>query len=63
MRDEFDLPEMLTIHEVAQKLNVNYMTVFRWIKNGEIEAVRIGSKIWRIPRGSYLSLIALEEHL
>ncbi len=57
MRDKFDLPEMLSIQEVADRLNVNYVTVFRWVKSGEVEAVRIGRKIWRIPRESYLKLV------
>lgn len=57
MKNNFNLPEMLSIQEVADKLNVNYITVFRWVKSGEVEAVRLGSKIWRIPRESYLKLI------
>lgn len=36
-----------TPKEVAEILKVDYYTVLRWIKRGELEAVRFGNK-WRI---------------
>ena len=38
---------MLSINQVAQKLNVNYLTVYRWIKENKLKALRVG-KLWRI---------------
>jgi excisionase family DNA binding protein len=32
----------LNIDEVAREMEVSRRTVFRWIKNGEIESVKIG---------------------
>jgi len=37
-----------TPKEVAEILKVDYYTVLRWIKKGELEAVRFGTR-WRIP--------------
>lgn len=33
---------MLRVKEVAQRLNVHPATVYRWIKEGHLEAVRYG---------------------
>lgn len=38
---------LLTIPQVAARLNVQRMTVYRMIKAGKIQAVRIG-RLWRI---------------
>jgi excisionase family DNA binding protein len=33
--------ELLTVHEVAQRLRVDDTTVRRWIKNGVLEAIAL----------------------
>jgi excisionase family DNA binding protein len=38
----------LTVAEVAQRMRVSKMTVYRQIKSGALEAVRVG-KSFRIP--------------
>lgn len=38
---------MLSIRDVADALNINPMTVFRYIKKGIIKAVKVG-RDWRI---------------
>ena len=38
---------MLSIKEVALELNLNPMTVFRYIQKGKINAVKVG-RDWRI---------------
>ena len=38
---------MLSIKDVADALNLNPMTVFRYIKKGRIKAVKVG-RDWRI---------------
>ena len=39
--------EYLTASEVAKKLKLNQITVYRMINRGEIPAVKFG-KVWRI---------------
>jgi len=38
---------MLSIKDVADALNINPMTVFRYIQKGRIKAVKVG-RDWRI---------------
>ena len=40
--------EYFTPQEVAGKLKVNIHTVYRWIREGKLDAVKIGD-LWRIP--------------
>ncbi len=44
MQDEF-----YTLQEVAEMLKISYMTVFRWVKNGKLDASRVG-KQYRIKK-------------
>ena len=37
-----DWPEVLTAHEVAQYLRVNYMTVLKMTRDGRLPALAIG---------------------
>lgn len=39
-----------TVDEVAERLKVSHMTVYRWIKAGELDAYKIGGK-FRITEG------------
>lgn len=41
---------MLTLHEVAEHLGVHYMTVYRWVRQGELAGFRLGSRIRVRPR-------------
>ena len=41
--------EYYTIQEVADKLKVAYLTVYRWIQAGKLEAVKAG-KQYRITK-------------
>jgi excisionase family DNA binding protein len=43
-------PELLTVSEVAERLNVNRGTVIRWIRLGQLRALRLPSGVYRIPR-------------
>ena len=42
--------EVLTPAEVAKALSVSMDTVYKLIAEGEIKAVRIGQKLWRIDK-------------
>lgn len=44
------LPEAISIQHVAQLLDVNPMTIRRWIKARVIVAYRVGPRLIRIPR-------------
>lgn len=36
--------EYYTIQEVADKLKVAYLTVYRWIRSGNLKAVKVGKQ-------------------
>lgn len=44
-----DLPPVLTVAEAAEFLRVNKKLIYRLVRSGEIECLRLGSSI-RIPR-------------
>lgn len=44
------LPLLLTIPQVAEVLQVADRTVYRMIRSGELQAVKVGGS-WRVPRG------------
>lgn len=39
-----DLPDLLTVKEVAQVLRVSPLTIKRWGKRGKLPAIRINSR-------------------
>lgn len=39
-----DLPDLLTVKEVAQLLRVSVLTIKRWGKRGKLPAIRINSR-------------------
>jgi excisionase family DNA binding protein len=41
------LDEYFTVKEVAEKLKLNIMTIYKWINQGKIKAVKLGDT-WRI---------------
>lgn len=41
--------ELLTVQEVADFLRTTSTTIYRWLKNGKLQGVKIG-KEWRISR-------------
>ena len=48
---------LLTIPEVAQWAKVSTKTVYRWIDEGRIEAIRFGNRTCRIPEPSIKKLL------
>jgi excisionase family DNA binding protein len=53
------MEEYFTPQEIAEKLKIDMSTVYRWIKNGNLKAVKIGH-FWRISE-SELNRILGEE--
>ncbi len=43
------MQEIFTPDEIAEKLKVTRLTVYRWIDKGELQAFKAG-KMWRITR-------------
>lgn len=51
---EAQLPEYLTISEIASELRVSEFTVIGLVTKGELPALRIGQRgQYRVPRGGY----------
>ena len=50
----------MTLKEVAETLNLNYQTVFNWVKEGKLEAYRVGSG-WRVTESQLNKLIEKRE--
>jgi excisionase family DNA binding protein len=48
MPEALYMPAMLTCGEVAEALNVETSTVYRWAREGVVPSVRIGGTV-RIP--------------
>lgn len=49
-------PDFYLVVELAEKLRVNKMTIYRWIKAGKLTAAKIG-KEFRISRVEFERLI------
>uniref|UniRef100_A0A6M3KTE2 Putative DNA binding, helix-turn-helix domain containing protein n=1 Tax=viral metagenome TaxID=1070528 RepID=A0A6M3KTE2_9ZZZZ len=47
---------MLTVKEIAEKLQVHEQTVYRWINRGELKAQRVGGLL-RITEEAYQEFI------
>jgi len=40
---------LLTVLEVAEWARVNPKTVYRWIRDGKLEAIQFGPRTFRVP--------------
>jgi len=57
-----DLPDLLTIREVAELLRISPLTIKRWGKKGKLPAIRINSRGDRRYRKEVvLRLLGVEE--
>ncbi|MCI2000590.1 MAG: helix-turn-helix domain-containing protein [Clostridia bacterium] len=59
MLDEY--PDILNSKEVMEILGISKNTLYELIKDGEIPAVRLGKKLWRIHKKSLLKFINIEK--
>ena len=48
--------ELLSVQVVAGRLEVSVRTVYKYIKDKKLEAVRIG-RLWRIPTAAYFAFV------
>lgn len=49
--------KLLTVEEVADRLRVSRFTVYRWIKKGILEAIKIDGAV-RVEEEAYEKLLA-----
>lgn len=48
-----DIPESLqiyTLQEVAEILKVNVRTIHRYLESGQLEAIKMGGRQWRVTK-------------
>jgi excisionase family DNA binding protein len=50
------MEELFTPQEVAQKLKIDMSTVYRWIREGRLKAVKIGH-FWRVSESELSRLL------
>lgn len=51
-----EVERMYTIREVCTKLGLAYTTVWQWVRQGKIKAVRVGGRI-RIPESELKRIV------
>ena len=51
-----DREELLTPEQVAERLQGSRKTVYRWISDGDLPAMKLG-RSWRIPWGEVLAMV------
>lgn len=61
MKETGPAPEFFTVKEVATKLRVNRMTVYRLIRSGKLRGQRISERNLRIPADAYAEYLAATE--
>jgi len=47
----------LTLHQAADELGVHYMTAYRYVRTGMLDAAKVGGT-WRVDRGALEQLVA-----
>ena len=48
---------LLTIQEVAEWAKVSTKTVYRWISDNKIPAIRLGNRTYRIPEKAIIAYL------
>ena len=48
--------DLMSIQEVAGRLDISERTIYKYVKEERIKAVKIGRK-WRIPVAAYLAFV------
>ena len=47
-------PEMMTVEQIAEVFNVGKAKVYLMLNNKEIDGVKMGKKLWRIPKNNVI---------
>jgi len=53
--------ELLTVAEAAKQLKMNPQTIRRWIRSGQLPAIKLGQKEWRISADTLFSQTSEQE--
>lgn len=58
-----DLPEIVTVDEIAEVLRVENPTVRRWIRDGHLHGIRLGQRLVRVYKDDLRAfLLKADEH-
>jgi len=52
------LPDLLTLEDLAERLQVSVSTIRRMIAAGQIRAFKLGARVWRVRRVDYDDYLA-----
>ena len=55
------MEQYYTPQEIAQKLKINVRTIYKWIREGKLNAIKIGD-LWRISEGELNRLLKRTGH-
>ena len=53
--------EFITIEELSEKLNIKKATLYKWVQNGKLPAIKFGN-LWRFKRKDIESWIEEQEN-
>jgi DNA binding domain, excisionase family len=59
VKDMEQVERMYSVNEVAEILHVSFRTIYRLMKVGKIQAVRVGRQ-WRIPKSEIEKYLKVE---
>lgn len=51
-------PDLLTLEDLAERLQVSVSTIRRLVAAGEIHAFKVGARVWRVRRVDYDAYLA-----
>ncbi len=58
------MARLLTVHEVADRLQVHPLTVRRWLKSGKLVGVQLGARAgWRIDEEDLVAFLAARRNV
>lgn len=49
-RKLIDYPDVMTVEDLMEFLQIGRSVAYRMLKNGEIKSIRIGNRVYRIPK-------------
>jgi excisionase family DNA binding protein len=54
VKEILEVEHMFSTEKCAELMEVTPHTVRQWIRDGKINAVKLGGRYWRVPRSSIL---------
>lgn len=56
-----DTERLLTPEDVSVRLQINIVTVYRWLKDGKLRGTKLSRKMWRIAESDFNDLMKGEQ--